>query len=426
MSEAKPKNQSLLQKLFSDKRFLMILSLFLAVVVWIVFVITYGEDQEIVIHNVPVKVNWEGTVAEQLNLKPFWSAAAMDLDNLTVSVTVTCKPYESIRAGDLEAVLLTGNVNASGEHTLPIQVAHRRAQDRGRFQIDINSITPPAVPLFFAQLKTLDFPLETVIDGEIRVPEGYYAADILFSQRSITISGPAPYVNAITQVNAVITTSELLRETKKFEGVPVVPTDIYHDTPPFLTIEGGAEVDATVLVWKRAALRPALDFSNVPGAYLSRPPAYTISPSSVQAALPEATLDALSGSFYSIGTINFQQLAPGESTFTFTAADLKEIVFLDKTAKFTAEVDMTGMGSVRLTLPGSAVQPAPDTPAEGLRFRDVPRVTVVGPAESLRSLRPEDLYGLADIAEGESEHPVAVHVNNDACWVYGEYTVRVR
>ena len=35
-------------------------------------------------------------------------------------------------------------------------------------------------------------------------------------------------------------------------------------------------------------------------------------------------------------------------------------------------------------------------------------------------------YGLADIAEGVAEHPVAVHVNSDECWVYGEYRVRVR
>lgn len=434
-----------LQNLFGNKRFLMALSLFLAVIVWVLFVVVNGEDQEIVVTGVPVQpVSFEGTIAEQLGLEPFWSGLATGLENLTVSVTVTSRPYENITARDLYAELVTSSVNSSGEHTLEIRVTPKRAQDRNRFTIV--SVTPASVSLYFERPRKLEFELTAEVEGEIRVPEGYYAGDILFSRRFVSISGPASHVNAIAQVKAVIVPAGPLAETTVFENVGIVPVDAYGDIPPFLTVAESEPINATVPVWKRARLRPALDFINVPGAYLSAPPRYAISPASVRAALPEATLDALSpegvyvegsASPYAVGTVDFHDLAPGHGKFTFSAADLKEIVFLDGTQAFTARVDMEGMDTVSLTLRGGAITALGDAlPEAAPRFRDVADVTVVGPEEVVANLRPEHLAGQVEFTRetpsDAADYPVAIRVLQDDgmlrddCWVYGNYKARVR
>ena len=424
------KEQSRLQRLFGDQRFLLVLSLFLAVIVWVVFVVLNGEDQESVIDNVPVRVNYEGSIAERLDLKPFWSDMGTDLDKLTVSVTVMCPPYESITANDLVAELMINNVNSTGEYTLDIRVTPKRPQDRNRFTIDNDSVTPGAVSLYFARERALTFNLEPFVEGEILVPDGYYAGDILLSRLSVSIKGPASYVNAIAQVRAVIPAQGVLGETALLENIEIVPVDIYGDTPPFLTVEaleGG--VSATVPVWKIATLRPVLDFSGVPLGYLNAPPRYSIAPASVEAALPEVVLEGLTpGGAYSVGIVSFRDIAPGHNTFTFLAEDLKEIVFLDDIRTFTAEVDMTGMDTVKLTLPGSAVKAA--GPDDQTRFRDVADVIVVGPADVVKALHPGDLKGLAElpeeIAPGAS-CPVTITLEDyEDCWVYGEYQVRIR
>jgi len=429
------KEQSRLQRLFGDQRFLMALSLLLAVIVWAVFVVTNGEDQESVINNVPVRANFAGTIAEQLGLEPFWSDVGMDLDKLAVSVTVMCPPYENITASDLVAELMINNVNSTGEYTLQIRVTPKGARDR----FSIVSVSPDSVSLYFARERTLNFFLEPAVEGEIRVPEGYFAGDILLSRRSISVSGPASYVNAIAQVRAVIAPEEMLTETKLFENIDIVPVDIYGDRLPFLTLEGGAGVSATVPVWKLASLRPVLDFSGAPDIYLGAPPRYSITPASVQAALPEADLDALTpAGAYSIGIVSFQDLAPGHSRFTFPAEDLKEIVFLDDTRIFTAEVDMTGLDTVKLTLQGSAVKAAAaqDAPEPEIQFRDLADVVVVGPAGVVETLRRENLKGYVEFMSetplDAADYPVVIQVIQDDgavrddCWVYGEYRVRVR
>ena len=432
------KEQTRMQRLFSDQRFLMILSLFLAVIVWVIFVVNNGEDQEITIDNVPVQVNFAGTLAEELDLKPFWSNTAPDLDKLTVSVTVTGKLYENITAKDLLAELVTSSVSSSGDHTLEIRVTHRRAQDRSRFTID--SVTPSSVSLYFERLRTLNFALEPTIEGgKLQVPAGYVTGDTFLSKRSVSISGPASSIYSIDKVLAVFGSQDVLQDTETFP-ISIVPVDKRGDTLLFLTIEEGAqEITATVPVLKKATLRPALDFADVPQAYLNAPPHYTITPASVKAALPEATLATLvPEGVYGVGEISFRALAPGHNKFTFLAEDLKEIKFTDQTVSFTAEVDMAGMDTVKLALQGSAVRavPAKDAPEVTMQFRNLANVVVVGPEDVVETLRPENLKGQVEFATetplDAAEYPVVIQVVQDDglpledCWVYGEYKVRVR
>jgi len=404
--------------LLRDQRVLLGISVLLAAIVWLVLAVVNGEEQVLTIENVPVRADFTGTVFEELGLQPFWSGPQTNPEALTVTVVVRCRRYENIREDTVSAKLVTENVSVAGLHDLAIRVE----ADRERFTVV--SVSPGSIPLFFDHPKTLEFKLTPEIVGELRVAEGYHAEEVLLSKQSVAVSGPARLVEAIAAVKAEIAADEVYSETKLFQNIPIVPVSRGGDTSPYLTVEEGA-VNATLPVWKRTPLHPAVDFQNVPGAYLGAPLPVTVSPAAVSAALPE---DRIAEDLrYSVGPIDFHTLSPGNTRFSFPVSDLKEIRLFDEIAAFTAVVDLAGFDARRLALPGAQITAAPH---EGLAagFGDVANVTVVGPAEAVAALTPEALTGEIEIPEdarpGQTTLPVTIRVDRDDCWVYGAYTVR--
>ena len=423
-AKAKEKNGRM-HTFLRDQRVLFCISVLLAAVVWLVLAVINGDEQVLTITGVPVHADFSGTVAaEELGLQPFSSGPLTDPDNLTVTVVVRCRRYENITAETLSAELVTGNVYTAGAQSLPIRVTPKRPADGDRYQLV--SVTPPSISLFIDHERTREFELTPEIIGEIQVPEDYHAEELQFLPKKIvSVSGPARLVDAITTVKAQINASDVYSETTVFPNVSIVPVDINGDTSPYLTVEGGnPQINATLPVWKRVSLTPAVDFQNVPGAYLGAPLPVEVTPASLRAALPgdRITEDLR----YGVGKIDFRQLAPGNNRFSFPAEDLKEIRLFDETEAITATVDLTGFGTGHITLPGAQVG-APPQDRFTASFEDISNVVVVGPADAVAALTPADLIGEVDLGDaqpGRSTLPLTIRVNREDCWIYGEYTVK--
>jgi len=424
--EAKNKEKNgRMHSFLRDRRVLMGISLLLAVAVWLVLAVTNGEPEDREIPGVPVHAVFSGTVAEELGLEPFWSGPLTDPDNLTVTVVVRCRRYENITAENLNAVLVTENVSTAGEQSLTIRVSHKKDADRERFTIE--DVTPNSVPLYFDKPKSLVFELTPVPLGKIDVAEGYDAQEVLLSKKSVSITGPAALVNAITAVRAEIEPEGTYRETAVFENIKIVPVDSGGNSSPYLTVEeGNPQVNATLPVWKRTTIYPAVDFNkNVPGAYLSAPLKVTVTPAAVRAALPEDNL--AEDLRYSVGEIDFRALSPANNRFNFPVQDLKAIRLFDDVTAFTAVVDLTGFDTQRFTLPGAQVEALPQD-RFAASFEDINNVVVVGPAEIVAALTPFDLTGEVELSDdlrpGRATLPLTIRVNREDCWAYGEYTVK--
>ncbi|MCL2301190.1 MAG: CdaR family protein, partial [Firmicutes bacterium] len=382
-----------LHTLLRDRRVLMGISLLLAVVVWLVLAVINGDMQPKTIEKVPVRADFSGTLAEEMGLQPFWAGPLTDPHHLTVDVVVKCKRYENITADTLEAVLMvTGNEYPAGEHNLAIRVTPKREADRDRYELV--SVTPASIWLYFDRYKSLEFGLTPAVVGEVSAAEGYYADALKLSKKGVSVSGPAQLVDAITLVKAEVNLGEeTYGETAVFTDIPVYPVDSNGDTSPYLTVEEG-EVNATLPVWKRVTLVPAVTFEDIPPAYLGEPLPVKLYPAELHAALPKGRI--AEDLRYSVGTIDFRALSPGNNRFSFPAEDLKEIKLFDDTETFTAVVNLAGFDTARFTLPGAQAQALPDE-RFAAQFEDVANVVVVGPADVVKALAPSDLAGEAVI-----------------------------
>ena len=424
---------------WQDNRALIIVSLVLGVIVWLVFAFVNGDREDHLIRNVPLQpIDLTGTIADDLNLQPFFPGD-IHPEDIRVSVVVSARRYDNITWEDVNAQLSVEDVNMAGDFNLRVNVTHARPGDVSRFEIKnyyIGGVTSQKVlGVVFDVERTLPFELVPTVIGEVQVPEGSHAEELMLSKKYVSITGPQRKLASIARVLAEIEVKEPLEETAVYKDIKITPVDANGNAiPQFLVIEGS--VNATLPVWKIATLRSVADFVGAPEAYYASPLHYTITPSAVRAASANIEPDQS----FSVGTIDFASLSPGSHTKTFLAKDMTQIAFLDGTERFTVRVDLAGMAERALRLPAgniTPVQESDDTPKYTASFRDIQTVTVVGPEDILAELTPENLAAEAVVTDGAlpganslearvrvvQANPGGETTAHPSCWVYGKYTV---
>ena len=428
---------------WQDNRVLMAVSLGLAIITWIVFASINSGMEEQLVENVRVNIDLTGTTAEELDLKPFFPSPTGQ-EEIFVDVIVMAPRYDKPTAENLNAKLEVDRVNRADDYSLAVQVSHAPSTDKSRFEIKnyyVGKVKDrKLVNVAFDYERTLPFELIPVVEGNVDVPEGFYKCELMLSKKFISITGPQQKLGKIAAVTAKIVLDKPLKDTVVFENIEIIPLDaggnpIQH----YLTVEG--DVSATLPIWELATLKPMVDFLGAPESYYATPLRYTITPSTVQAALPGASIAA--DQSYSVGAIDFSSLSPGHNTKTFSAGDLKQVAFLDGTEKFTVWVDMSGLEARAMTLPAANIKlaepakPDANTAAFTAQFRNDVQVTVVGTPEALDELTAENLQGEAvwnsDTPAGQTVLDMRVRVveptadgkadPHPSCWIYGAYTV---
>ncbi|MDR2525084.1 MAG: hypothetical protein LBC83_02645 [Oscillospiraceae bacterium] len=422
-----PKNKGeKLRRLFRSNKVLLPFSLFLAIWVWLILIVGSSETEERTITGIPVRVDFSETISESLGLQAFW-AQSIDPAKLTVDIVVRGKKYDVspavVTAEDFSVVLLpkdlNGNdINAVGDYQLRVDVS--RKPGIGQQSYEIVTKTPASFQVYFDHLKELEFNLEAAPIGVgITAPEGYYAGVPLLSQKTVKVSGPARDVNSVKQIKAQFMVEKELQATQTFNDVEIIPGMDFGAVSQYLQVDTGERaVSVTIPVWKKAVVSTDVEFKDRPSAYAENRLPVTISPAQINAALPEQSVPA-PGARYIVGQISFKQLSPTNRSFRLAASELKEIHFFDAVTEFRAEVDMTGMAEVRLTLPAANIAVSGGSAA----FRDVPNVVVVGPADAVEALTGADLRGnveiTADTPKGSGTLPVQITIpERDDCWIY--------
>ena len=143
----KNKSKFSLENLLKNNRFLMFLSFLIALVLWLWVAIDKSPEIQTVITNVPVKINLENSIPQQLGLQIFGKS------EFTVDVTVTGKKYilSSLTADDIIIEANTNYVNSAGVKTLQLKVLPSDDSD----DFVITNISSTHIEVFFDTYKGL-------------------------------------------------------------------------------------------------------------------------------------------------------------------------------------------------------------------------------------------------------------------------------
>ena len=205
----KPKSaKGFFNRLFGNRKFTIPLSVFLAVVFWMVITLSENPQREVTISGLPVTIATANTVVEELGLDVIGNVDS------SVSVVVSGPTYivSSLTSSDLYVTANLSEVNAAGTYEIPL-VANKVGTATG---YDVISVVPEKISLTFDYINEEEFPVEAVANGASAV-EGLIADTPVVTNSedaTITVRGPRSYIERISAIRAVADVNEVLSKTE--------------------------------------------------------------------------------------------------------------------------------------------------------------------------------------------------------------------
>ncbi len=411
--------------LIRNNRFLMIASLVIAFCLWMWVAIEKSPEVTNVITGIPVQINLENSIPEQLGLQIFGES------EFTVDVTVKGKKYllSSLDANDIDVVANTNYVDSSGTKTLQLKITPKDNSDD--FTIAASSST--YIEVYFDTYKEVEMALTSNLDSSLEtiIPEDCLLGDIVFSKNTVLISGPATEINRITSVTANANIDKVLEKTTTFDPeIKIITND--GSALEYSKINTVDDITMTVPVLKIVTLPTAVEFKNAPSGFISNPIKYSVSPSSVEVAIPVDAVETTKA--FIVDTIDFADIGDSYNTFTVDADSINTYKIMDSGVKrFKITINASAMNSKTLTIPISniKIKNSRDDYNVTLNTTKDVTVTIVGPQEDIDAITAADLAIEVDTADKtitsdtKSLQGTVVVSSEYDCWAFGKYDIKV-
>ncbi len=416
-----------LRQLFSNTKFLVVFSIFVAFIFWIVVALEYAPVIENEIKDIPVKIDMNNSVPDKLGLQIFGQS------DYTINVTVRGNRYivggDLLTADDFEATAQTAYVDSAGKHSLVVKVTAKDANA----DYEIISKSTDYIEVYFDKYAEKEVEVTPRIISEL---DDYTAddymfdkADIIYETKTVKVSGAQTEVNSITAAYADIPIEKKLTQSETIDASVVLSNGSNLDSK-YVKINGESRltVPVTLPVYKMQTSAVSVSFKNTPSDYINSPLLYSISPSRVRVAVLQNGSDTTNS--LEIGTIDFANITPSNGSFTFLASNVKTAKFLDGTTSFNVEVNTDRLSTKKLepNINSIMITGGSGVSAGNVDLSSIGSVTVVGTQTALASVNANMLevnINLTNIKleEGENTVPVTVTLKNSKnCWVSGSYS----
>ena len=412
-----------LKKLIFNDRYLIIVSLFLAVIVWIVTSINIGDVESKTIRiEAPVKLG--DKVSDQLSMQ-YYSLQ----DTVDINVTISGAKYVigQVDENNFAVNFDTSAVNRTGEQTIPILVTND-----SNLYFTVTSTYPASVEAFFDVNATKTFDVYLEYD-EKNVADDYVFGVPVLSEDKVVVSGPKTFVDQIekTYLDVDFGDDKDLTEPYKtecnleFKGIGLEKN--------YLTVTSRTDskselskISVTLPVLKKTTLPVSVELEDAPEGVDEG----TISINYSQESIEAGVLDSADISSAVIGTINFNSVSTGKNTFDFDVTELKGITVLDEDLKtITATVDVSSSYEMKtLGIKRSDVIVEGLSASQSANVRNLSKyyVTVMIPKDVSASSLELELKVDASEKSEDNTYPLSVTIlNNDDSWVYSTYSATV-
>ena len=425
-NENQNRSKTTFSSLLSNNRFLAIISVIISFFLWMWISIEKSPEIEKLITDVPVQISTADSIPEQLGLEIFGES------KFTVDVTVKGKKYilASLDKSDISVVASTNRVDSAGAKTLQLKITPTDNND----DFTIMSSSSTYIEVYFDTYKEVEMTLNPVVNSKLDsiVPDKCLLGDVVFSKKTVLVSGPATEINRITGVTATVNVNSVLEKTTTFEPeIKISTSDGSKLEYSKINLENN-DITMTLPVLKIVTLPTAIEFRNAPSYFINNPLSYTISPSSVRVALP---IDAIETTkYFVVDTIDFSDIHNSYNTFQINVEDVNSYKIMDENIKsFRVRINASEMVSKTLTIPStkiSIINNRDDFDVKLNKPKDV-TVTIVGTQADIDAITEENLsieVNTADktiTSETTSLLGTVVISSEFNCWAIGKNEIKV-
>lgn len=410
------KKKGKLSALIMNNKFIAVISVVLAIVIWMWIAIDKSPIETTVIKDVPVTVDLKNSVPSQLGLEIFGSK------EFKVDITVSGKKFvlQTLDPSKFTVYAQTNYVDSAGKKSLPVKATTSA-------DCDIINLSNDYIDVFFDSLSKKEFTVEPVVNTELEsiVSDDLMLGSYVLSQNTVTVSGPSSEINSISGVQAVVDVNKVLNATSTFN--PEIVFKGAKSTDYLSMNVDEKDITLTVPVLKVVTLETTVTFKNTPSAFINTPLEFTVSPSELKVALPVETADEVKN--VSVATIDFSTISIGQNTYNFTTTDITDYSVISDVQEVRVVVEAYGFTSSTYSVPAEniTIKNSPNAFDCKIDGKQIDSVKIIGTEEQLQKLKNSDIYAEIDLAaqdikSGNNTVEATVYVKgNDSCWCYGKY-----
>lgn len=439
MKEGRPaqeKKKFSLRHIFYHNTFVLAFSFVIAVSMWFVMAARSDLNRSHTIYDVPIEVTLSAE-AEADGLRVFnksYSTADIEVSgNSLLTSKLTAEDFRVTANLNPTSTKLTGNTLQ--KMTVPV----RTVKNSAYAEYEIVSVSPEEINLEYDRYKEITLPLEDEV--AFSADTGYYPGSPVFSEDSVTISGPESSVNKISRVTVSYTLDSPLRVTEEFTA----PIRLYDqnnqeitDTASLYLSLSVDTVQVTIPVMAKKTVSLVVNTVHRPSAFAEN--RISIEPAAIDIAGAQDVLDGITeirlGS-----TIDFADLDLSRTGTSFEMeiplpAGVRNITNAGENTVTQARVsiNLNGYTQATLTVPETNIQllnpPAGREPQLTTRTLEL---TVIGPQAQVSRLTGDSISVQIDLTNlgnrsGLVEVPVTASISGtagDSCWIAGSYMATV-
>lgn len=406
------------QELFDNNVFVRIFAVVVAIVAWFAVSISQTPERNRTIVNVPVSINYEGSIPQTLGLQRIGDT------EFTVTVYVTGKnsKVQKLTADDFIATVSLNNVNQAKEYTLPIEVTKKTEDADYR----INSWSNTELTLTFDKIVTKQLTLE-ISTPKLSAADGYILEKPYADTENFTVSGPQNVVNRIDRCVMVLDNEGELTDSLTVTGTPtLLDKNGAAVTSEYLSVEPG-DVEVTVPVYRTKKLTLEPQFVNVPKGFPLDKLRYTLSQNAIMVAAANDIVDNQDSVI--LGPIDFRTVDIGKE-MTLDVTLPAGFLNTENVTSVTITFPTYGLTSKTFSVPRNnfVFENMPSGFEAELTINQLENVKIVGHSTVLNSMTSDDLVASIDLSQvtakkGQYTVPVRVYSQNRVlAWAVGEYT----
>lgn len=419
----KKKTFSLRKLIYTDK-YLIITSLFLAVLIWVITSMNVSPETDKTVP-VTVTVSTNSEAQEQLGIKSYGE------QTITVQVTVSAKRYivRDITEEDLNVTVDTSSVLQAGYHTVPITVTP--AGDRNDFSV--TKFSPTSYEAYFDVESERSFPIELNYTNKDFVADGYMLGQVQMSDTSAIVRGAADYLQNVQRIVADVTFKEELTETQTV-NLDLRAVDANGDPVNYVTVvTENSNPNVVIPILKRATLPVRVGLTNKPEGLNTDDIQINYSVSEMEVGMLESALESTTSIM--LGDIDFSRLDIGENEFSFDPTSVNGVTPVSQTDPIVVTVTVPDDYETKytsLTLSGIKITGIPEGYKATVQSLSASRVKIISPnpVDDCSVSMSLDLgYTSADTPKTDQftqrENVTITVTGGQAAWAYGTVTATV-
>lgn len=393
-----------------SNRFLIVLSICVAALIWIVVAMTAGRaDFKQEFKDVPVDISLKTEEFIKLGLNPI----EVSTDTVMAIVEGDRVAITGQTANTFEATVeLPDNVEVGGPGTYSLAVVPADTDyDRSLY----TSITyePKTILVKFDKLVSKTFPIKANING-MSVAAGYIQGEQTISPTQVTIRGPQTEVEKIQSCVISMEMIDPLERTHD-EDYPIQVLDVQGQEidleASHLTIDY-TEARLVIEVKPETSIGLTVDFTNIPRGFPISELRYSMTADTIQVGVPADELGKKNDIL--LGLIDVRTINKDSYTYTFPVELPENYIDVDTIKSVTVKFFPSGWDETLFMASGIELLNVPDNyDVKILGGETIYNIKFVGKREILEEMTSDDIIMEIDFSEreivpGQTQVPVKI------------------